>query len=126
MIDWSQSKDPRSTQQLIQDGMQVMKETVVIPNEWLPQEWHDNTRGGRTIARLEKMSDERDGITQHQKDKKEKARRIEIYRKQYEQDDRPDQLAGLDYVDVDDYRLYNNQMAFAKYCPAISMENEDE
>lgn len=111
-------------EKLLKDFENAIKECIVVPNSWLPDELHDNVRGGRTLARLEKLQDERDGeLSQHKKDKQEKARRIEIYREQYEQDDRPDQLAGLDYVDIDEHRLYNNQMLFAQYCPSIELDD---
>jgi hypothetical protein len=125
MIDWSHSKDPRSTQQMMEDFANAIAECVVVPNSWLaPYGLEDKVRGGRTLARIDELQDERDGeLSQHKKDKQEKAIKIEIYRKQYEQENRPDEQAGLDYVNIDEYRLYNNQMLFAQYCPSIELDD---
>tara|TARA_B100001094_G_scaffold293369_1_gene313189 strand:+ start:879 stop:1262 length:384 start_codon:yes stop_codon:yes gene_type:complete len=108
MIDWSQSKDPRSTKQLIEDGMRVMQETIVIPNEWLPEGWHDNVRGGRTLARLNEMcEDVESGDTKHQKLKALKAENCENYRKQYEANE------SFEYNGHrNEMRLHKNEMAF--------------
>ena len=119
MIDWSQSKDPRSTKQLIEDGMRVMQETVVIPNAWLPQDWHDNKRGGRTLARLNKMCDKQEGITEHKKLKATKARNIEAYRQQFEQEGK------FDYdQERNEDKLYANQQAWCRFCPSIDLDSE--
>ena len=53
----------------------AIADCIMVPNEWLPEEMHDNTRGGRTLARLEQMCDERDGMTAHKKLKATKAER---------------------------------------------------
>ena len=55
----------------------AIMETIVVPNEWLPEELHDEVRGGRTLERLEQICDKRDGLTAHRKLKAIKARNIE-------------------------------------------------
>ncbi len=50
---------------------------------------------------------------------REKNRRVKLYRKSMEDH------AEIDYVDIDEHSQYNYQMAFAKYCPAIDLEDCD-
>ena len=33
----------------------AIMETIVVPNEWLPEDLHDDVRGGRTLERLEEL-----------------------------------------------------------------------
>ena len=89
---------------------QAVADAVVIPNSWLPKELHDNTRGGRTIARLSRVYDKRDGITDHKKKKAIKAKNIEIYREQV------DNAGEIDYNggQVDDIQLHRNQCAIVQ------------
>ena len=89
---------------------QAVADAVVIPNDWLPKDLHDNTRGGRTIARLSRICDEQDGITEHKKKKAIKAKNIEIYREQV------DNAGEIDYNggQVDDIQLHRNQCAIVQ------------
>lgn len=91
----------------------AVKEVVVIPNNWLPEEFHDNVRGGRTVARLEKMLDKRDGLTEHKKIKAIKARNIERLAAQV---DGRDISAPLDWTnnEVDELALHRNQCAMVQ------------
>ena len=70
---------------LVKELETAIKECLVVPNGWLPEELHANVRGGRTLARLEKMCDKRDGVTDHRKLKALKDENIENYRKQFEE-----------------------------------------
>ena len=89
---------------------QAIKECIVVPNAWLPEEHHDNVRGGRTLARLEKVCDARDGLTDHVKLKALKARNIERLRKQVTGHDID---CELDYSqnETDELQLHKNEMA---------------
>jgi len=98
----------------------IIQDHIVVPNIWLPESFRNYRDGGRTLAELEKMCDKRDGITEHTKKKDERTRRVELYAKQFEQEGR------FDYVDIDGHSQYNHEMAFAKYCPTIDLEDEDE
>ena len=98
----------------------IIQDHIVVPNSWLPESFRNYRDGGRTLAELEKMCDERDGITEHTKKKDERTRRVELYAKQFEQEGR------FDYVDIDGHSQYNHEMAFAKYCPTIDLEDCDE
>ena len=98
----------------------IIQDHIVVPNSWLPESFRNYRDGGRTLAELEKMCDKRDGITEHTKKKDERTRRVELYAKQFEQEGR------FDYVDIDGHSQYNHEMAFAKDCPAIGLEDENE
>ena len=88
----------------------TVAECVEIPNEWLPKELHDNTRGGRTIARISRICDKQDGITAHKKKKAIKAKNIEIYREQLDNSGEIDYNGGQ----VDDFQLHRNQCAIVQ------------
>ena len=63
---------------LVKQMKKAVAECIAIPNSWLPEEFHDNVRGGRTIARLNQMMDKKEGLTDHVKLKALKARNIEF------------------------------------------------
>jgi len=108
---------------LVAELREAVREMIVVPNEWLPEEMHDNVRGGRTLARLEELCDKRDGVTEFTKTQAIKARNIERLRKQVEEKsifkthkggtDFVDLSEGLDYSDneCDELQLHRNQMA---------------
>ena len=86
-----------------------IKECIVVPNSWLPEEWHDKVRGGRTLARLEQVCDKRAGITSHRKIKALKAENIENYRKQFEEN------GSFEYDGhTDEMQLHRNEMAMVR------------
>ena len=66
-----------TTQKLFNELSEAIRECIVVPNSWLPEEFHDNVRGGRTLQRLNEMCEKRDGETAHRKTKATKARNIE-------------------------------------------------
>lgn len=98
----------------------IIQDAIFVPNSWLPTEFQNYRDGGRTLAELEKLCDKRDKITEHTKKKDEKSKRVEMYAKQFEQEGK------FDYVDIDGHSQYNHEMAFAKYCPAIDLEELEE
>ena len=102
-------------------------ELIEVPNSMLPEKYHDNIRGGRTLARLnELMAEEEQTETAHQKAKAAKARNIEKLRKQVEEKsiykthkggtDFVDLSEGLDYSDneADEIQLAKNEFAFVR------------
>ena len=102
-------------------------ELIEVPNSMLPEKYHDNIRGGRTLARLnELMAEEAETETAHQKAKAAKARNIEKLRKQVEEKsiykthkggtDFVDLSEGLDYSDneADEIQLAKNEFAFVR------------
>tara|TARA_B100000287_G_scaffold375295_1_gene375668 strand:- start:331 stop:765 length:435 start_codon:yes stop_codon:yes gene_type:complete len=103
---------------------QQFAELIEVPNSMLPEKYHDNIRGGRTIARLnELMAEEEETETAHQKAKAAKARNIEKLRKQVEEKsiftthkggtDFVDLSGELDYSDneADEIQLHKNLLA---------------
>jgi len=66
---------PIETQRMFHNLSNAIREIIIVPNSWLPEEMHDNTRGGRTLARLHKMCDVKE--YEYQKIKAIKARNIE-------------------------------------------------
>ena len=102
----------------------VFAECIEVPNHLLPEEFRDEVRGGRTIARLNEMCEAKaDTETAHQKAKAAKARNIEKLRKQVEEKsiftthkggtDFVDLSGELDYSDneADEIQLHKNLMA---------------
>ncbi len=58
----------------------IVRDIVVVPNSWLPEDFRDHRTDGVTLADLERKCDSRDGTeTDHQVEKREKDKRIEIY-----------------------------------------------
>ena len=82
-------------------------ECIEVPNSRLPKQYHDDVRGGRTLARLEVMCETlTDTETKHQKLKALKAENCENYRKQYEANE------SFEYNGHrDEMQLHRNQMA---------------
>lgn len=103
----------------------VFADCIEVPNHLLPEEFREEVRGGRTIARLNELCEQlADTETAHQKAKAAKARNIEKLRKQVEEKsifnthrggtDFVDLSGELDYSDneADDLQLSKNLMAF--------------
>ena len=89
----------------------AVQEMIVIPNEWLPEEYHDKVRGGRTAARLAEMCEVKEAEEKQRKTKTLKAENVENYRKQIEQGNQD--MPEIEYNgNVDEMQLHRNQMAF--------------
>ena len=87
---------------LLAEFRTAILECITVPNHLLPEEFHDEVRGGRTLARLEELCDKRDGITEHVKKQAIKARNIEKLRKQFEAKAQyHTHKGGTDFVDRD-------------------------
>ena len=114
--DWK--KNMSKAKELFRKLDKAIEECIEIPNTHLPEKYHNNTTGYVTIGKLNKQCDKRDKITESQKLKAEKLRRIGLYREQMQSNDK------IEYVDINEHRLYNNQMNFAKYCPQINLEEK--
>ena len=74
---------------------------------------------GKTLAQWDKKCDKRDGITEHQKLKAEKLRRVGLYCDMVQSDGK------IEYVDINEHKQYTNEMNFAKYCRQIDLEEEE-
>ena len=93
--------------QLLAELRDAIMECVEVPNDLLPEEYRNNRDGVRTLAELEAMHSEATQPSQHQLDKAAKAERCEKYRKQWEANE------SIEY-DVDEDRLYKNELTFCK------------
>ena len=114
----------KTVEEMLKELEVATKEMLFVPNDLLPESFHDDIRGGRTLARLDEMCEEiADGETAHQKAKAAKARNVEKLRKQVEEKsiftthkggtDFVDLSEGLDYSDneADEVQLHKNMMA---------------
>ena len=69
---------------MLKELEQAVLECLVVPNHILPEEFHNETAGYVSLAKIDKICDKLEGISKHEKEKAEKARRVELYRKQLE------------------------------------------
>lgn len=66
--------------ELIAELERVIRDVIVVPNEWLPEDFRDHRTDGVTLADLDLKCDSMErGETDHQIEKREKDRRIEVY-----------------------------------------------
>ena len=93
--------------QLLAQLREDIMHCIEVPNDMLPEEYRNNRDGVRTLAELEAMHSEATQPSQHQLDKAAKAERCEKYRKQWEANE------SIEY-DVDEDRLYKNELTFCK------------
>ena len=95
-----------NVEQRLKDLEKAVEEMIVIPNEWLPEEFHDKIRGGRTAARLAEMWEGQERESKAKKLKALKAENVKRYRKQV------DETGEIEYNGhVDEIQLHKNQMA---------------
>ena len=58
----------------------LIKDVIVVPNDWLPEDFRDNRTDGVSLSDLERKCDSRDSVeTDHQIEKMAKDKRIAIY-----------------------------------------------
>ena len=93
--------------QLLKQLEIAVKECIEVPNSMLPEEYHNNRDGVRTLADLESTYNEATQPSQHQLDKTARTERCEKYRQQWEDNE------SIEY-DVDADRLYKNELTFCK------------
>jgi len=121
----------KNFEQLKADMDAAIAEGIWVPNEMLPERYHDNREGGSTLERIERIyqkevapvinADPReksvvisDGVIQHGSQE-----RIDILNRY-----REDVGAGRDIeYDVNEDKLYRNQQAFAS---AMELDVEEE
>jgi|LakMenEpi03Aug12_release.lakeMendotaPanAssembly.Ray.scaffolds.fasta_scaffold17796_21 hypothetical protein len=104
---------------LVAELRKELMQAIFVPNSMLPEKFHDKSRGGRSLARLDELCAKRDGeYTAHQKAKAAKARNIERLTKQAEAlsvytkgGDFIDLKHGFDYseCEIDEHALYRNE-----------------
>jgi len=109
-----------ATGRMFDELAKSIRECITVPNHLLPEEFHDHTRGGRTLERLEQLCDERDGNTEHRKLKELKARNVAKLAAQVEaktirngHGDFVDLDSELDYSmnEIDELQLHRNMAA---------------
>jgi hypothetical protein len=80
IISSSRGEKSMNGYELIAELERVIRDIIVVPNEWLPEDFRDNRTDGVSLADLERKCDARDSKeTDHQIEKREKDKRIEIY-----------------------------------------------
>jgi hypothetical protein len=95
-------------------------EVIEVPNSYLPEAYHNNRDGHRTLAELDAMMQPvYDGPSDHEIEKAEKAQRVEKYRQQWEANE------TLEY-DIDEYKLHRFETAFVDGAVASGWIDEDE
>lgn len=66
--------------ELISELERVIRDMIVVPNDWLPETFRDERTDGVTLADLDRKCDAMlDKPTDHQIEKAEKDKRIELY-----------------------------------------------
>jgi hypothetical protein len=68
----------------LRDFEQAVLECFVAPNHILPKEFHNERTGYVSLAKIDGVCDKLTGLSKAEKEKAEKARRVELYRKQFE------------------------------------------
>jgi len=102
--------------------------SIWVPNEMLPESYHDEREGGRSLDRLQQEAQqepaevdarEKSVVISHGKIMSGNQERVNILN-QYQND--ADTESEIDYS-INEYRLYRNEQAFAK---AIGLDLEEE
>ena len=66
--------------ELMAEFDRVIKDVLVVSNDWLPEDFRDNRTDSVSLADLERKCDSRDKVeTDHQMEKREKDKRVAIY-----------------------------------------------
>jgi hypothetical protein len=66
--------------ELMTEFERVIKDVILVPNDWLPENFRDNRTNSVSLADLERKCDSLEiGETDHQIEKREKDRRIVAY-----------------------------------------------
>jgi hypothetical protein len=61
----------------------TVREVILVPNDWLPENFRDNRTDSVSLADLERKCDSLEvGETDHQIEKREKDKRIALYAEQ--------------------------------------------
>ena len=70
--------------QLVLELGRQMRESIVVPNSYLPESYRNRKTGGRTLAQLDKICEKRNAPTPHLIEIAEMAKRIQAYSLQLE------------------------------------------
>jgi len=67
--------------QLLDQFAIIIKDAILVPNDWLPENFRDNRTDSVSLSDLETKCDNMQiSETDHQEEKREKDRRIALYR----------------------------------------------
>jgi hypothetical protein len=117
-------------QELTAELGRLWKRAIVVPNSWLPEEYHNNKEWvlceneetdyklyGPSLEEIEQKYEEINGERiRNQEIETQKEIRGKAYTQQYEK------TGEIEYIE-DDYRLYRNQLTFCKLLGLISEED---
>ena len=92
----------KTVEQMLKELEVATQEMIILPNSWLPESFHNERDGGRSLAELNAMCEDiADSESEHQKTKAIKARNIEKMRKQVEEKSIfTTHKGGTDFVDL--------------------------
>ena len=94
------------TKQMLADLEAATMEALWIPNEILPERYHDEREGGRTLARIQEVDErEVEPNLEYQRIQAEKAKRVAKYAAEYAE------RGEFDY-DIDPDMQYKNEQSF--------------
>jgi|TARA_B110000495_G_scaffold180047_1_gene173855 hypothetical protein len=108
--------------ELINNLRIACEETLLFPNSWLPDSYHNHKTGFVGVDTIHKKLDKKDEAkkpSQYQQAKQSRLENIALYADQaiHEENISYDQ-------NVDEAKKYENMQSFCKYCPSIIMEDE--
>ena len=67
--------------ELIAKLNEIVKDMVLVPNSWLPENFQDHRTDSVSLSDLEHKCDSIERVeTDHEEEKREKNRRVELYR----------------------------------------------
>jgi hypothetical protein len=73
--------------ELLAEFERTIKDIILVPNDWLPENFKDNRTDSVSLADLERKCDSLEiGETDHQIEKREKDRRISLYAQMIEKE----------------------------------------
>ena len=94
------------TKQMLADLEAATMEAIWIPNDLLPERYHDDREGGRTLERIQDVYEsEVEPNLEHQRVQAAKAKRVAKYAAEYAE-------RGEFEYDVDVDRQYKNEQSF--------------
>ena len=108
------------TKQMLADLEAATMEAIWIPNDLLPERYHDDREGGRTLERIQDVYEsEVEPNLEYQRIQAEKAKRVAKYAAEYAE-------RGEFEYDVDVDRQYKNEQSFCDGLVAGGILDSDD
>ena len=108
------------TKQMLADLEAATMEAIWIPNDLLPERYHDDREGGRTLERIQDVYEsEVEPNLEYQRIQAEKAKRVAKYAAEYAE-------RGEFEYDVDADRQYKNEQSFCDGLVAGGILDSDD